>query len=230
MSYYLNLSEIRVTDFSEENINKLYNSGYVFTRIDKGIMQQTRSIRVDLEKFSPKSKNKRVLRQTNDLKIEIKKLPLPKYSWKIHKMAKEFYNFQGGEGTFSASKIRTIFCNPEKNNFDHVVIAQVNDVIEPVGYCICYINSQIVHYSYPFYDLNYAHQKMKSLGFGMKLKSILWAQSAGLKYFYMGSIVSEQSKYKLQIPGVEWWDEQTHQWSSDIEEVKKRLKKTLQKN
>jgi arginyl-tRNA--protein-N-Asp/Glu arginylyltransferase len=223
MNYYLKLKEITIDNFSEENINKLYNEGFVFTRIGKGVMHQTRAIRVVLDEFSPKSKNKRVLRQTEDLKINIQKLPLEKYDWRIHKMAKEFYVKQGGEGTFSASKIRSIFTNPENNNFTHTVIASVTNHSEAVGYCICYINSEIIHYSYPFYDINYAHQNMKSIGFGMKLRSILWAKEQGLKYFYMGSLVSNQSKYKLQIPDVEWWDELKGEWSRDLEEAKKRL-------
>ena len=48
---YLTWAEKTITDFSDANINSLYNEGYVFTRIGKGVMQQTRSVRIDLSKF-----------------------------------------------------------------------------------------------------------------------------------------------------------------------------------
>jgi len=45
-------------DFSEKNIAEMYDHGYVFTRIGKGVMHQTRSVRVDLAKFELTSENR----------------------------------------------------------------------------------------------------------------------------------------------------------------------------
>ncbi len=46
---YLNWDTKIISDFSSENIEKMYDAGYVFTRVDKGVMNKTRSFRVDLE-------------------------------------------------------------------------------------------------------------------------------------------------------------------------------------
>ena len=48
---YLKWEEKTIDDFSEKNIESTYNNGYVFTRVGKGVMNQTRSLRIDLGKF-----------------------------------------------------------------------------------------------------------------------------------------------------------------------------------
>jgi hypothetical protein len=48
---YLNWKEEKILDDSPESINRMYDNGFVFTRIDKGVMQQTRSVRIDLNRF-----------------------------------------------------------------------------------------------------------------------------------------------------------------------------------
>ena len=73
---YLSWNEKTITDFSDENINKLYNEGYIFTRVNKGNLNQTRSIRVNLSQFELSSENRRILRKTENLNLKIKNLPL----------------------------------------------------------------------------------------------------------------------------------------------------------
>jgi len=89
---------------------------------------------------------------------------------------------------------------------------------KPVGYAICYQNNNLLHYAYPFYDLNVS--KDQNLGMGMMLNAILFAQSNGKKYVYLGSVSEPASKYKLQFDGLEWWDNDTKTWSEDLEKVK----------
>ena len=67
MNDYLTWDEKTITDFSPENINSLYNEGYVFTRKEKGIMNQTRSVRIDLSHFELSSENRRILKKTKGI-------------------------------------------------------------------------------------------------------------------------------------------------------------------
>ncbi|MEK7212867.1 MAG: hypothetical protein AAB678_00315, partial [Patescibacteria group bacterium] len=60
---YLSWNNKTITDFSDKNITSLYCEGYLFTREGRGKMYQTRSLRIDLNKFEPSSENKRVLRK-----------------------------------------------------------------------------------------------------------------------------------------------------------------------
>jgi arginyl-tRNA--protein-N-Asp/Glu arginylyltransferase len=118
---YLSWVEQIITDFSDEKINTLYNEGYVFTRVGKGVMNQTRSVRIDLNKFELSSENRRVLKKTEELELKIENLPYKNYSWQIGKMAKDFYDTKFGAGTFTANKVKELLIS-DKSNFNLLLI------------------------------------------------------------------------------------------------------------
>ena len=89
---------------------------------------------------------------------------------------------------------------------------------KPIGYAICKETNEILHYSYPFYNLN-GH---KDLGLGMMIQAILWAKANNKKYIYLGSAKDQAAKYKLQFSGLEWFDGET--WQTNLEELKNVLK------
>ncbi len=237
MNKYFKTAE-KVVDFnSESEVADSYNQGFVFTRLGKGRMDQTRSLRIDLSKFELSSENKRILNKTESLSSDYHSLPLEDYSWEIHKMGKEFYSKKFGDGTMSAQKIKEMFTDMQVSNmngcFTYYVIRNTYDVEQDskvqnsqtktvAGYCLCHINSEIIHYAYPFYDLESA-ESMPNIGLGMMLRAIIWAKENGKKYIYLGSIVGSSSKYKLQFEGLEWWDTEKSSWLNDLEELKNLL-------
>ncbi len=177
---YLNWNEQTITDFSNENINRMYNDGYVFTRRGKGVMQQTRSVRIDLSKFELSSENRRIIRKVEGLELNILPLPYSSYTWQVGKLAKDFYDEKFGVGTMSANKVKEMLTEENKSNFNvlfsYVIsnpkgeksfreqnaqtersLVESNDSPRDdnkIGYTICYANEKILHYSYPFYKLN----------------------------------------------------------------------------
>lgn len=254
---YLKWNEKTITSFSEENINSLYNDGYVFARTGKGNMYQTRSLRIDLSKFELSSENKRILKKTEDLKFIIHNIPYSDYTWKIGKLGKDFYETKFGDGTFSANKIKELLTtehnfnklfkfilNPDKGVKDLSKPAnnelQKNEIQpsvntskdssvarlpqnEPVGYAICHETNKLLHYSYPFYNLEAKSYKLTpNLGMGMMLHAIIWAKANNKKYVYLGSAKDEKARYKLQFSGLEWFDGKT--WQINLEELKNILK------
>ncbi len=150
---YLKWDEKIITDFSDSNINSLYNQGYVFTRQKKGSMNQTRSLRIDLEKFELSSENRRVLRKTEEVKMETSPLPLKSppllgegpgagyYDWTIGKLGKDFYDTKFGDKTpaphrsgatgavFSANKIKELMTEVEKSNFNVVLVYKLTNAV-----------------------------------------------------------------------------------------------------
>ena len=48
---YLHWKEEKLENASAEDTSRMYNNGFVFTRIDKGVMHQTRSVTINLNKF-----------------------------------------------------------------------------------------------------------------------------------------------------------------------------------
>lgn len=206
---YLHWREEKIMDESTESISRMYDNGFVFTRIDKGLMHQTRSIRIDLSRLKLSSENRRVLRKGESIMFEEKTIPYSKYSWEIGKMAKDFYD-KKAPGAFSVNKIKEIITTPYNFN--------VLFYFSGLGFAICYKNNHILHYCYPFYDLEKAS---KDMGLIMMTKVLAEAQTQGLKYVYLGSLQRPSDVYKLQFSGVEWFDGKG--WKSDIEEVKKIL-------
>mgnify|MGYP003729438881 CR=1 FL=1 len=231
--------ETTINDFSEKNIEAFYNKGYKFVRKDKGIMQQTHSLRIILDKnFKFNSENRRILRKTEWLKLETYRLPLNKseYNYEIHKLGKNFYETKAGKDIFSAAKIKELITKSEKSNFN--LLLEYSDLIPidiaktlsceseenskenfVLGYSICYKSKNILHYSYPFYNLEYSKP---NIGMGMILKAIEWSLHNNLKYFYIGSVDSKKSLYKLQFENMEWWDNDN--WSKDITKLKELIR------
>ncbi len=208
---YLKWKEDKLNDDSPEVATRMYDNGFVFTRIDKGIMHQTRSIRIDLEKFELSSENRRILRKGEKVLIEERSIPYSAYSWEIGKIAKDFYDEKAG-GAFSVNKIKEIMTTD--HNFNSLLS------FSKLGYTICYKNNSILHYCYPFYDLKNAS---KDMGLIMMTKAIAEAQTLGLKYVYLGSLQRSSDIYKLQFSGIEWFD--GREWSGNLEKVKEILGK-----
>ncbi len=220
MNTYFSTGTIKLDTFDDLDISEKYNQGFVLTRVAKGHMNQTRSLRIDLSKFELSSENRRILRKSEGVNLEVKKLPLENYTWKIHQLGKTFYTQKFGDGTMSATKIKEMFNDMEQSNMNYVFeFSQFQaEQKEIVGYCLAYINSEIIHYAYPFYNLEIP--KEQNIGITMMTKAIAWAKENSKKYVYLGSVVDSESKYKLQFNGEEWWDENSKTWSSDIAELK----------
>lgn len=206
---YLKWKEEKIDNETAEVINRMYDNGFVFTRIDKGIMHQTRSIRIDLSKFELSSENRRILRKGESVILEKFSIPYESYKWEIGKMAKDFYDKKAG-GAFSANRIKELITTSD--NFNSLFS------FSGLGYSICYENNSILHYCYPFYDLD---KSPKDMGLVMMTKVLEEAKTLGLKYVYLGSLQRPSDVYKLQFSGIEWFDGKG--WKQDLEEVKKIL-------
>ena len=226
----------------------MYDGGFVFTRIGKGVMNKTRSLRINLEKFGLSSENRRVLKKTEDLVLSSHTIPYPEYNWTIHKMGKEFYEKKFGDGVFSAQKIKELITNKDKGNFNKLFVyalslrGAASDAAIPtealpnngiaslpkearndnIAYCIALETKNILHYCYPFYHLQPTTYNLQpNIGMGMMLKAIVWAKENGKQYIYLGSFQRPADVYKLQFSGLEWFDGKN--WQSDLDELKKAL-------
>jgi len=216
---YLHWNQKTITDFSDDNVAAMYSNGYVFTRLGKGIMQQTRSVRIDLLRFEVTSENRRIMKKSGVFIV-----PSGHYNWEIGKMAKDFYDTKFETGIMSANKIKEVITDTAKSNFNYLIGFCTDNLAAsvPIGYAICYKNSELLHYSYPFYNLNKAP---KDMGLGMMTNAIGFAKQNGIRYVYLGSIQRPNDTYKLQFEGLEWFD--GTKWQTDIEQAKQVLS-TLQ--
>lgn len=199
-----------------DNITDLYDKGYIFVRIAKGVMEKIQGVRVDINKFTLSSENKRILRKTENLDFKIKSLPYVDYTYEIQKMGSQFYKEKFGNGVFSAYKIKEIFTKKDNLNFNYVFEFKENK--KNIGFVISFINKDIIHYSYPFYALEKTN---KNIGIGMMTMVIDFAKKNNIKYVYLGSVYKKESLYKLQFKGVEWFDGNT--WRDDLDTLKSQF-------
>ena len=135
-------------------------------------------------------------------------------------MGKDFYAKKFGDKTFSAQKIKELIANKDETGFNRLFIYNLES--SPIGYCICSETKNILHYCYPFYQLQITHYKLPNLGMGMMLKAIAWAKERGKKYIYLGSAQRPGDIYKLQFNGLEWFDGKI--WKNNLDELKNIIK------
>ncbi|MDE1874905.1 MAG: hypothetical protein KGI79_02145 [Patescibacteria group bacterium] len=215
---YLNWDTQTISDFSPENIEKMYDEGYILTRVDRGVMNKTRSFRIDLGKFELSSENRRILRKAEHIRLSVGDIPYAGYTWKIGKMAKDFYE-KFGDNVFTANKVREIFTNADKSNFNKLFVFSDARDGSVIGYVIAYKGDHIIHYSYPFY---FEDPRESSRGLGMMTMAIEWAKKLGKDYMYLGSLSRPTDTYKLQFKGGEWFDGE--HWQTDLAPLKEILR------
>jgi arginyl-tRNA--protein-N-Asp/Glu arginylyltransferase len=116
----------------------------------------------------------------------------------------------------SSQKIKEMLTDTQKSNFNSLFV--YSNTTEAIGYTICHSSASLLHYSYPFYDLEKAP---KDTGMGMMVRAIEYAKNAGMKYAYLGSLQRPSDTYKLQFEGMEWFD--GSEWKKDLDEAKKVL-------
>ncbi len=219
---YLTWEHRTLPHFTPEDLDKLYNEGYVATRIDRGVFKQTRSLRINLATFSLSSENRRILKKTDGLNLTSHPIPYVDYTWTIGKLAKDFYTEKFGDGTFSANKIKELLTEPSKSSFNKLLVYTYGTNPEPIGYCVTLETEEILHYCYPFYQLRATSYELPAnLGLGMMLRAIITAQEEGKKYIYLGSLQRPSDTYKLQFEGLEWFD--SNAWQTDIAAAKNLL-------
>lgn len=215
---YLNWDTKTITDFSSDSVESLYANGYVFTRVDRGVMNQTRSFRINLKKYESSSENRRILRKAENLVLSVENIPYADYSWKVGKLAKDFYE-KFGDMVFTANKVRELLTDAAKSNFNRLFIYTDKKSNAIVGYVIAFKSNRIIHYSFPFY-IEDSHES--SRGLGMMTMAIEWAKQLGKDYIYLGSLQRPSDTYKLQFAGAEWFDGE--RWRTDMEPLKNILK------
>jgi arginyl-tRNA--protein-N-Asp/Glu arginylyltransferase len=205
---YQSWQKINLEKVDPAMIEEKYAAGFILTRIFR-TMDQVRSLRVDLKKFVLSSENRRILRKGEEIEMWAINLPMPleNYDWQIHAVGAKFYNEKFGSGTFSDNKIKELLTT-ENSNFNLLLIFRDKKTNQDIGWSICFLSQNILHYAYPFYRLDVD----KNLGMIMMTKTVAWAVACGLDFCYLGSIWDEKAKYKLQFSPEEFFD--SHQWQS----------------
>jgi leucyl-tRNA---protein transferase len=197
----------------DEDIDRVYSMGFLPTRIEKNLFYLSRNLRINLENFELTSENRRILKKVEGLEMESKSLENFEFSYDISKLAAEYFKSKFGKKIISTQKLKWLF---ESNFFTNILVYKYNG--KKIGYCISMETPDLLHYAYPFYSEEMINS---NIGMGMMLKAILYAKETERKYIYLGTVYTEQSQYKLQFKGLEWFDGQ--EWNRDINLLKEKI-------
>jgi arginyl-tRNA--protein-N-Asp/Glu arginylyltransferase len=195
----------KIENYKIEDIEEWYDKGYVFTR-KKNEIYQIRSLRVKAQELTLSSENKRILRKTQDFGLRMEQLSDIKNFENLAKKAESFYKERFGELIFSSQKISELLTESVKSNYNYLAIYSDSTKEIDIGWCICFVTKNVLHYAYPWYELEYLPQ---NIGAGMMLNTILWAKENDIQNVYLGSVWDLKSKYKLQFSRVEYFDKQS---------------------
>lgn len=195
---------------STDTYKQIYDIGFLPSRISQDLFYLARSLRVSLPEYTASSENRRIMNKFPDLSVEMIPISEFEYQFEIGKIASDFYKRRTEVKGMSAQKIKSLIT---EGYFTHILRFSLNGVL--VGYCIVNSDENVLHYAYPFYKEEFEKSNM---GMAMILSTIQLSQNKGLKYLYLGTVYTEQSLYKTQFVGAEYFN--GIEWVNDIEGLK----------
>ena len=189
-----------MTQFNLQNENSIddnYNAGFLPQRNNKELFYFQTSCRSNLENLNLSSENRRILRKTENFTSEKVLISNFDYNFKVQKEISNWVKTLNWD--FPVSSIKNIFTN---HIFNYVYIWK-NENNEIVAYSLCYISKNISHIAYVFYNPEFAHG---NLPIRLVLQTIIDSKDLGLKYCYLGRFSKETGYYKRNMPGFEYFD------------------------
>jgi len=199
----------------QDNVEKIYENGFLPIRSLPNVFYLSRSLRVDLDQFAVSSENRRILKKTADFEADLIPLTEFVYNAEVQKFCKEYVNQRLGRNLFSTASIRSIFSG---RIFNYVFVFKKVLTQENVGYAVCFISGNILQYAHAFYDVQYFKD---NLGARMMLEAVIWAKKSRKKFVYLGTCYEPEALYKTDFKGVEFFN--GFRWSNNLDELKTLL-------
>lgn len=203
----------------EENdiVDDLYNKGFLPYTGNTEIQNtyyMARSCRVDLDKFTVSSENRRVER----------KIPSQKFNKTIHaaehfinddqflNFCLEYFTKKHGAGIFTKERLQFVLSFSKEVE----VIQYTNEQTETIAYVIEVRGEKVSQYWFSFYKLDVA---LPSIGVWLMLDNIIAAKENKMQYYYLGTVYGEKALYKTNFNALDYWDGNT--WQQNITDLKK---------
>ncbi len=199
----------------DEDVAKIYGSGFLPVRSLPKVYYLCRSLRVDLSRFEFSSENRRILKKTEAFTSSLTPLAEFDYRPEVQRLCRDYARERLGKDTFPVPAIRSVFTGQVYNQ----VFTFRNNQEEPVGYAVCFIDDCLLQYAHAFYDLNFLGE---NLGARMMLEAVSWAKENGKSFAYLGTAYEESSLYKTEFKGVEFFN--GFSWSKNMDELKELIR------
>ncbi len=196
-------------------VDDLYKKGFLpytgNTKI-KNTYYMARSCRVDLQKFSLSSENRRIQKKILPGTFIKVKHPAEHYinDENFLNFCLDYFTKRHGLGIFSKERLQFILSFSKGIN----VIEYQNQKGDTMAYVIEAEGQNAAQYWFSFYDLD-----IKSFGVWLMLDGITGAKEKDLQHYYLGTVYGEKSLYKTNFNALEYWD--GNAWLQNITDLKK---------
>ena len=174
-----------------------------------------RSVRVNLKKFAESSENRRILKKFGEELVR-QETPINHFTAdsEFENFCLQYFKKRHGPSVMPRERLRHIL---EKESVTHIVSYLKDGKI--LGYVFLVRDTECLHFWFSFYDLYLVRQ---SLGMYLMLDAVRAGKKDGLKYVYLGTAYGEKGLYKLNFPGLEFWDGE--RWNPDTKVLKNLCK------
>lgn len=172
-----------------------------------------RGIRVALNKFTPNSENRRILRKGEGFTVKL--IPWAEFEFTAARLefCRRYTDAKFGTSGMSYDRLDSLFSSPVTS---HVLLFAETATGAEVGLATLYLEgNRLAFYYYAFYDLTHSN---RSLGMFMMTSAVKLFAERGCEHLYLGSCYSDNALYKTQFAGFEFFN--GCRWSGSLEELK----------
>lgn len=199
----------------------LFNAGFLPSSRQLDRFYLCRHIRVALNKFTPSSENRRILRKGEGIAVTLVPRAEFEFTAARREFCKRYTDAKFGADGMSHERLDSLFNSPVTS---HVLLFTETATGAEVGIATLYLEGdRLAFYYYAFYDPAHAN---RSLGLFMMTTAAKLFAERGCGHLYLGSCYSDSALYKTQFAGFEFFN--GVRWSENLEELKFILQRQQQ--
>lgn len=199
----------------------LFNAGFLPSSRQLDRFYLCRGIRVALNKFTPSSENRRILRKGAAIVVTLVPRAEFEFTAARREFCKRYTDAKFGASGMSYERLDSLFSSAVTS---HVLLFTEPATGAEIGIATLYLEGdRLAFYYYAFYDLAHAN---RSLGLFMMTTAAKLFAERGCGHLYLGSCYSESALYKTQFAGFEFFN--GVRWSENLEELKFILRRQQQ--
>lgn len=208
---------------SQYEFPQIYDQGFLpYTdrlKLNQSVFYKARSLRVNLNKLSSTSENRRTDRKMEDLNMETEWISIEEFNIQdthFRELCDRYTGERFKKGEMSSDRLDYIL-----NHDLTTQIWQCSTDGNPIGYVIIADHDQMLHYWFAFMSLDYLYDV--PLGKWMMWNVLKESAESGYDYCYLGTVYGKNSLYKVRDhEGIEFYDGRG--WNDDKKLLKKMCK------
>lgn len=208
---------------AQHELPDIYNKGFLpysgNLKIAADIFYLARSLRVDLDRFTDTSENRRINRKIEELAITIEVHKKEDFGVEDTAFLAFCMNYAADRFSGNAMTLERLKYVLSRETGSHIL--SFTSKGEIMGYVLAGIEGNALQYWFAFFNQTY--MKSHSLGKWMMWRTIHWAKEEGLAHVYLGTCYGKHSLYKVRDhKGLAFFD--GSQWNTDAKLLKELCK------